>query len=147
MTGFRSRAGALLAGALAFGTAATLPLTATTSRPGGDAQAAATAAHITVDPVLYRSVYYRPLSAFSRGGRVTAVTGVPSNPRLFYMGAAGGGVWKSTDAGARWEPLTDGQIGVGTIGAIDVALSDPNVIYVGTGSADTRGNGTKGHGV
>jgi len=102
----------------------------------------------TVDPSLYSQVFYRPLSpVFSRGGRVTAVTGVPSNPRLFYMGAAGGGVWKTADNGARWEPLTDGQIGVGTIGAIDVALSDPNIIYMGTGSADPRGNVTNGDGV
>src|SRR5215471_6754529 len=101
-----------------------------------------------VDPSLYRQVYYRPLSpVFSRGGRVTAVTGVPADPRIFYMGAAGGGVWKTTDGGGRWEPLTDGQIGVGTIGAIDVALSDPNVIYMGTGSADPRGNVTNGDGV
>src|SRR4051794_5065854 len=105
-------------------------------------------ATVTVDPSLYQQVYYRPLSpVFSRGGRVTAVMGVPSNPRLFYMGAAGGGVWKTTDAGGRWEPLTDGQIGVGTIGAIAVAPSDPNVIYMGTGSADPRGNVTNGDGV
>jgi hypothetical protein len=62
-----------------------------------------------VDPSLYQQVYYRPLSpVWSRGGRVTAVTGVASNPRLYYMGAAGGGVWRTSDAGARWEPLTDG---------------------------------------
>src|SRR5262245_12472110 len=103
---------------------------------------------VTVDPSLYQQVFYRPLSpVFSRGGRVTAVMGVPSNPRLFYMGAAGGGVWKTADGGARWEPITDGQIGVGTIGAIDVALSDPSVIYMGTGSADPRGNVTNGDGV
>src|SRR5262245_14147915 len=103
---------------------------------------------ITVNPALFQQVYYRPLSpVFSRGGRVTAVMGVPSNPKLFYMGAAGGGVWKTADSGARWEPITDGQIGVGTIGAIDVALSDPNVIYMGTGSADPRGNVTNGDGV
>ena len=84
--------------------------------------------NITVNPSLYRQVYYRPLTAFTRGGRVTAVTGVPSKPALFYMGAAGGGVWRSTDSGARWEPLTDGQIGVGTIGAIEVSLSNPDII-------------------
>lgn len=107
-----------------------------------------TDANVTVNPVLYQSVFYRPLSAaFSRGGRVTAVAGVPSDTRLFYMGAAGGGVWKTTDSGGRWEPITDGQIGVGTIGAIDVALSDPNIIYMGTGSADPRGNVTNGDGV
>ncbi|HMC76899.1 MAG TPA: hypothetical protein VKH34_07190, partial [Vicinamibacterales bacterium] len=108
----------------------------------------ARAANVTIDPSLYRDVYYRPLSSvFSRGGRVTAVTGVPSKPALFYMGAAGGGVWRSDDSGARWEPLIDGQIGVGTIGAIEVSLSNPDVIYVGTGSADPRGNVTNGDGV
>ncbi len=137
-----SRAGALVAGAAVLAAAAALPLTSTTSLQ------AQGRANVTVDPSLYKSVFYRPLSAvFSRGGRVTAVTGVPSNPRLFYMGAAGGGVWKTSDAGARWEPLTDGQIGVGTIGAIEVALSDPDIIYMGTGSADPRGNVTNGDGM
>jgi photosystem II stability/assembly factor-like uncharacterized protein len=145
MSRLTSRRGALAAGVLAFAAAAAVPLSLTTSPLQAQARPAATT---VVDPLLYKSVFYRPLSAaFSRGGRVTAVTGVPSNPRLFYMGAAGGGVWKSTDAGARWEPLTDGQIGVGTIGAVDVALSDPNVIYAGTGSADPRGNVTNGDGV
>src|ERR1051326_5526257 len=83
-----------------------------------------------VNPSLYSQVYYRPLYAFSRGGRVTAVTGVPSKPAVFYMGAAGGGVWRTTNSGERWEPLTDGQIGVGTIGAVDVSLSNPDVAYV-----------------
>src|SRR3954452_13686772 len=146
MTRSKSRAGALAFGALVFTAAAALPLRATPAAPRA-AQPVANAANITVDPLLYRSVFYRPLTAFSRGGRVTAVTGVPSNPRLFYMGAAGGGVWRTTDAGGRWEPLTDGQINVGSIGAIDVALSDPNVIYVGTGSADPRGNISNGDGV
>src|ERR1043166_6907289 len=100
-----------------------------------------------VNPSLYSQVYYRPLYAFSRGGRVTAVTGVPSKPAVFYMGAAGGGVWRATNSGDRWDPLTDGQIGVGTIGAVDVSLSNPDVIYVGTGSADPRGNVTNGDGV
>src|SRR4051812_27036549 len=108
MNVLRSRAGALTAGAAAFAVAAALPLTVSTSR-----LAAQAAANVTVDPQLYKQVYYRPLSpVFSRGGRVTAVAGVPSSPSLFYMGAAGGGVWKTTDNGARWEPLTDGQIGV-----------------------------------
>src|SRR5260221_14180297 len=105
---------------LVFVGAAATGLRATQTRDAG----------ITVDPSLYRAVYYRPLSVFSRGGRVTAVTGVPSKPAVFYMGAAGGGVWRTTDSGARWEPLTDGQIGVGTIGAVDVSLSNPDVIYV-----------------
>jgi photosystem II stability/assembly factor-like uncharacterized protein len=74
-----------------------------------------------------------------RGGRVTAVTGVPGNPALYYMGATGGGVWKTENAGRTWENLSDGDFEVGTIGAIAVAESDPNVIYVGTGEAPIRG--------
>lgn len=74
-----------------------------------------------------------------RGGRVTAVTGVADDPHLYYMGAAGGGVWKTRNAGASWENISDGQIPVGTIGAIAVAPSDANLIYVGTGEAPIRG--------
>jgi photosystem II stability/assembly factor-like uncharacterized protein len=127
---------ALGIGVAVFGVATTLPL----AQARTDGLAA-------VSPSLFAQLYYRPLTVFSRGGRVTAVTGVPSKPNVFYMGAAGGGVWRSTDSGARWEPLTDGQIGVGTIGAVDVSLSNPDVIYAGTGSADPRGNVTNGDGV
>ena len=70
-----------------------------------------------VNPGLFSGVYYRPLTVFSRGGRVTAVAGVPSNQQVYYMGSAGG-VFKTTDAGVTWVPVTDGQIGVGSIGAI-----------------------------
>ena len=74
-----------------------------------------------------------------RGGRVTAVTGVPGQPLVYYMGATGGGVWKTENAGRTWTNLSDGFFEVGTIGAIAVAESDPNVIYVGTGEAPIRG--------
>ena len=147
MTGLRSRAALLALGGAVFAAATALPLTAARPSTALGAGQTRNEAIVTVDPSLYRTVFYRPLTVFSRGGRVTAVTGVPSKPALFYMGAAGGGVWRSTDSGARWEPLTDGQIGVGTIGAIDVSLSNPDVIYVGTGSADPRGNVTNGDGV
>jgi photosystem II stability/assembly factor-like uncharacterized protein len=70
----------------------------------------------------------------ARGGRVTTVTGVDQEPHTFYFGSTGGGVWKTTDAGANWSNITDGQITVGSMGDIDVANSDPNVIYAGTGS-------------
>jgi hypothetical protein len=63
-----------------------------TALPLTPAHLAAYQPNVTVDPALYRSIYYRPLLAFSRGGRVTAVTGVPGNTQLYYMGAAGGGV-------------------------------------------------------
>jgi photosystem II stability/assembly factor-like uncharacterized protein len=74
-----------------------------------------------------------------RGGRVTTVTGVPDNPMLYYMGATGGGVWKTENAGTTWENLSDGHFNVGTIGAVAVAESDINVLYVGTGESPIRG--------
>src|SRR5262245_59323651 len=103
-------------------------------------------ANVTINPVLFKDLFYRPLTVFARGGRVTAVAGVPSNPQLYYMDTAGG-VWRTSDAGGRWEPITDGQIGVGSIGAIAVADSNPSIIYVGTGSACPRGNVTNGDGI
>ncbi|MGI9091520.1 MAG: WD40/YVTN/BNR-like repeat-containing protein, partial [Gemmatimonadaceae bacterium] len=83
----------------------------------------------------------------ARGGRVTTVTGVPSQPSTFYMGVASGGVWRTTDDGASWVPISDGKIPIPSIGSIDVAASDPNVIYVGTGSDDIRSNVSTGRGV
>ena len=74
-----------------------------------------------------------------RGGRATTATGVRGKPNLYYMGATGGGVWKTENAGASWENLSDGDFEVGTIGAVAVAESDHNVIYVGTGESPIRG--------
>ena len=98
-----------------------------------------------------------PASAFSqlrwrmvgpaRGGRVTTVTGVDQEPHTFYFGSTGGGIWKTTDAGANWENVSDGQITVGSMGDIDVANSDPNIIYAGTGSDGLRSNVSIGKGV
>jgi photosystem II stability/assembly factor-like uncharacterized protein len=82
------------------------------------------------------------------GGRVVSVTGVPGDPNLFYMGGVDGGVWRSTDAGTKWENLTDGKLaGSNSIGAISVAPSNHNVIYVGTGESDLRGDVVTGDGV
>ncbi len=83
-----------------------------------------------------------------RGGRVTAVAGVPSQPMVFYFGATGGGVWKTTDGGINWEPITDGSVfRTGSVGAIGVSDSDPNTIYVGMGESPIRGNVSHGDGV
>jgi len=83
-----------------------------------------------------------------RGGRVTTVTGVEGKPNLYYMGATGGGVWKTENAGATWDNLSDGFFAVGTIGAVAVAPSDHNVLYVGTGESPIRGVTTShGNGV
>jgi photosystem II stability/assembly factor-like uncharacterized protein len=83
----------------------------------------------------------------ARGGRVTAVSGVPGQPYTYYMGATGGGVWKTTDGGLSWNNISDGYFKAGSIGAIAVAPSDDNVVYVGTGSADPRGNVSPGVGM
>jgi photosystem II stability/assembly factor-like uncharacterized protein len=103
-------------------------------------------ANVTVRPELLEGLTYRSLE-FSRGGRSTAVAGVPDEPLVYYMGATGGGVWKTTDAGNNWFNISDGFFGVGSIGAIAVADSDSNVVYVGTGSACPRGNIATGDGI
>ena len=78
---------------------------------------------------------------------MTTVTGVPSQPRTFYMGVASGGVFRTTDGGANWVPITDGKVPVGSTGSIAVADSDPNIIYLGTGSDGVRSNVSTGRGV
>ncbi|MBM3791529.1 MAG: glycosyl hydrolase, partial [Acidobacteria bacterium] len=97
-------------------------------------------------PALYGAMKYRLIGPH-RGGRVTAVAGVPDEPHTYYMGATGGGVWKTTDGGAAWHNISDAFFKVGSIGAIAAAESDPNVVYVGTGSACPRGNVSIGDGV
>jgi photosystem II stability/assembly factor-like uncharacterized protein len=83
-----------------------------------------------------------------RGGRSIAVAGVPSQPTVYYFGGTGGGVFKTNDAGVNWEPVSDGQpFGTGTVGAIAVSESDPNVVYVGMGESCIRGNFSHGDGV
>ncbi len=94
---------------------------------------------------LYSSLEYRLVGPF-RGGRSAAVTGVPGEPNLFYFGATGGGVWKTLDGGRSWENISDGYFG-GSIGAVEVAKSDPNVIYVGGGEKTLRGNVSSGYGI
>jgi hypothetical protein len=90
---------------------------------------------------------WRSIGPF-RGGRVTAVAGIASQPLVYYFGATGGGVWKTTDGGANWEPITDNSVfGTGSVGAIGVCEADPNVIYVGMGESPVRGNVSHGDGV
>src|SRR5829696_723247 len=123
----------------------------TTSRPSQAAQRPAVTAPqapmmATVDLAIFKGLKYR-LVGPSRGGRVTTVTGVPSQPRTFYMGVASGGVFRTTDGGANWVPITDGKVPLGSTGSIAVADSDPKIIYLGTGSDGVRSNVSTGRGV
>jgi photosystem II stability/assembly factor-like uncharacterized protein len=98
------------------------------------------------DSSLYANMRWRTVGP-NRGGRVTSVTGVPSQPSTFYMGVASGGVWKTTNAGHDWLPISDRHFEVASIGDIAVAPSDPDIVYVGTGSDGLRSNVSTGRGV
>jgi photosystem II stability/assembly factor-like uncharacterized protein len=99
----------------------------------------------TYNQALFNGMKWRGIGPY-RGGRVLAVTGVSGEPGVYYFGAVAGGVWKTTNSGATWKPLTDKEP-FDSIGAIAVADSDHNVIYAGTGEACIRGNITYGTGV
>ena len=94
---------------------------------------------------LYDHIEWRGIGPF-RGGRSAAVCGVEGEPNLFYFGATGGGVWKTEDGGRSWSNISDGYFG-GSVGAISVSSSDPNVIYVGGGEVTVRGNVSHGYGM
>jgi photosystem II stability/assembly factor-like uncharacterized protein len=109
------------------------------------AQGAARPAASVVDPALYQDLRWRNVGP-TRGGRVTAFSGVRSEPCTFYMGGTGGGVFKTQNCGDSWTPVSDGQIATGSIGSIDVSDSNPNIVWVGTGSAAIRSNVIIGRG-
>src|SRR6059058_706529 len=88
------------------------------------------------DASFYSGLHWRSIGPF-RAGRVNAVSGVVGQPETFYFGSVGGGVWKTTNAGRTWTPVFD-SASAASIGAIGVAPSDPNIVYVGTGEADMR---------
>jgi photosystem II stability/assembly factor-like uncharacterized protein len=98
------------------------------------------------DVSLIKGLKYRQIGPY-RGGRVTAVAGITSQPNVYYFGATGGGVWKTTDSGLNWQPVSDGFFKTGSVGAIGVSESDPNIIYVGMGEVPIRGNVSHGDGV
>jgi len=97
------------------------------------------------EDTLFKGMKWRLVGPF-RGGRVIAVTGVPSEPNVYYFGAVSGGVWKTIDGGGNWTALTDKEPSA-SVGSIAVPDSDPNVIYVGTGEGCPRGDVTYGNGV
>src|SRR5579863_8059328 len=107
--------------------------------------AAVISAAQSLDPAQWRPLRWRSVGP-QRGGRALAVAGVAGNEDVYYFGAVAGGVWKTTDAGTNWTPLTD-STDIRSIGAIAAAPTDPNVIYVGTGEACIRGDISYGDGM
>src|SRR5688572_19881186 len=87
---------------------------------------------------IFKTVKWRSIGPF-RGGRSVAGTGVVGDPKTYYMGTTGGGLWKTDDMGITWRNISDGYFKTGSVGAIAVAESDPNVIYVGMGEHAPRG--------
>jgi photosystem II stability/assembly factor-like uncharacterized protein len=131
---------AIVLGVLTLAGAPALAAPAHTSRAGSAPDAAS-----VVDPSLFGALKWRSIGPY-RGGRALAVAGIAGDPETFYFGAVAGGVWKSSDGGASWLPLTDGTA-ISSVGALAIAASDHNVIYVGTGEAAPRGDMTYGDGV
>ena len=99
-----------------------------------------------VNPKLYSGLVWRNIGPF-RGGRVAAVTGAVGQPGVFYMGLPLGGIWKTTSAGTTWFPVFDSVKDVSCVGSVEVAPSDPNIVYAGTGDLITGGGINEGNGV
>src|ERR1051326_6469987 len=107
--------------------------------------AAAAHAASTFDPAQFKSLQWREVGPF-RGGRVAAVEGIAAQPKTYYFGSTGGGVWKTLDGGETWKNVSDGFFG-GSVGAVAVSEWDPNVVYVGGGEVTVRGNVSHGDGM
>ena len=110
------------------------------------ADASSTSEAVGVPPSFLNALEWRSIGPF-RGGRAPAVVGDPENPLVFYFGAAHGGVWKTNDGGQYWRNVSDGFFKVAPVGAIDVARSNPRIVYVGTGEPCARQHVTPGDGV
>src|ERR1700757_4122073 len=98
------------------------------------------------DPAIFNGLQWRSVGP-NRGGRSITSAGCSSRPLEYYFGAVGGGLWKTTDGGATWKPVTDGQIKSSSVGAVAVAESNPDVVYIGMGETELRGNIMQGDGV
>ena len=130
----------LLAPAAALAFAAGLTLNLGAARPQTPASAP------SIDPVVLKAYQWRSIGP-ARGGRSIAVSGVKGRPKEAYFGAVGGGLWKTTDGGENWAPVTDGQIKSASVGAVAVSESNPDVVYIGMGESCIRGNIMPGDGM
>jgi photosystem II stability/assembly factor-like uncharacterized protein len=126
--------------------AAACLLTLVTARPPVAAQQPAVGVEAGVDPALLSGLRWRSIGP-ARGGRSIAVAGSVARPSEYYFGATGGGVWKTTDAGLSWRPVTDRHLRTSSVGALAVAPSNPDIVYVGMGEVALRGNIIQGDGV
>lgn len=100
----------------------------------------------TVDPKYFSAMKWRNIGP-QRGGRSLGASGSPGRPNEYYFGATGGGLWKTTDGGQEWAPVTDGQISSSSIGAVGIAETNPDIVYIGGGETQLRGSITQGDGV
>src|ERR1041385_6219971 len=108
--------------------------------------AAMLSAAAAYDPAIFSSLQWRSIGPL-RGGRSIASAGSSTRPLEYYFGAVGGGLWKTADGGLTWRPVTDGQIHSSSVGAVAVAESNPDIVYIGMGEAALRGNIMQGDGV
>src|SRR6267154_6374754 len=98
------------------------------------------------DPKFYDKLKWRNIGP-NRGGRSLGAAGSPGRIYEYYFGATGGGLWKTTDGGTTWRPVTDGQLHSSSVGAVAVSESNPDVVYIGMGEVELRGNIMQGDGV
>jgi photosystem II stability/assembly factor-like uncharacterized protein len=108
-------------------------------------QAVVQAAAPVVDPTLFSALRWRSIGPY-RGGRCLAVAGSVQRPNEYFFGATGGGVWKTTDGGTNWKPVSDGFLGTSSVGAVAIAPSNPDIVVIGTGERDIRGDISHGDG-
>ena len=101
---------------------------------------------LVIDSVVAKAFRWRSVGP-DRGGRSIAISGVKGQPKVGYFGATGGGLWKTTDGGATWVPVTDGQITSASVGAVAVSESNPDIVFIGMGETCIRGNIQPGDGV
>src|SRR5215813_186206 len=102
--------------------------------------------NVKFDSKMFGALRWRNIGP-DRGGRSIASSGSPSRPNEYYFGAVGGGLWKTDDGGLTWRPVTDGQIKSSSVGAVAVSESNPDIVYIGMGETELRGNIMQGDGV